>query len=117
MATRMKKEMKNKKKEMKNKDLDLDLDFRCSVVGTERFLDIMEFNEEEIEVCVDFFEKFVKQDLPRYLKAEEALRAYVNAALCVGDDKLRERRIKLLYRIDTFLTNIADFRCRFEDGY
>ena len=107
--------MSKKKEEEKMLKAIENMDFKVSVEGMQLFFQMGDFSEEDIEACVDFFEKFVKEDFPRYLKAQKAIRTYVNAALCVGDDDLRDQRIEVLGRIDQFMMDLADFRCRFSD--
>ena len=107
-----------KKKQKENKEkTEVEMDFRVSPVGMQKFFEIYDFSAEDAEACVDFFEKFVVNDFPRYLKAQQALRTYVNAALCVGDDDLRDHRIEVLGRIDVFMMDLAAFSCRFSGGY
>jgi len=103
---------KTSKKKKKDKT-EVEMDFQLSPDGMRRLLEIDDFSEEDIEACVDFFEKFVKQYLPRYLKAQKALKTYVNAAVCVGDDDLLYQRKEVLERIDQFTMDLADFSCRF----
>lgn len=107
-----KKILKTKKDKDKDKT-EVEMDFGLSPDGMRRFFEIYDFSEEDIEACVDFFEKFVKQDLPRYLKAQKALKTYINAAVCVGDDDLLYQRKEVLGRIDQFTMDLADFSCRF----
>ncbi len=107
---------KKKKKEDKDKT-EVEMDFRVSPVGMQKFFEIYDFSDEDAEACVHFFDEFVKQDFPRYLKAQQALRTYVNAALCVGDDDLRDQRIEVLGRIDRFMLELAEFSCRFQEGW
>ena len=113
-----KKDLKANKNKNKDKTKTKDeMDFGVSIEGMQRFLELEEFSEEEIEACVEFFEKFVHNDFPKYLKAQKTIRTYVNAVLCVGDEKLRDQRIEVLGRIDQFTIDLADFRCRFSDGF
>lgn len=108
--------VKSNKGKNKNKNkTEVEMDFLLSPDGMRQFFALYAIDEEEIEACVDFFEKFVKQDLPRYLKAQKSLKTYINAAMCVGDDDLLYQRKEVLERIDQFTMDLADFRCRFND--
>jgi glycyl-tRNA synthetase beta subunit len=102
------------KSETKEK-IEEEIDFHISPDGMHRFFEIYDYSAEDVEACVAFFEQFLQQDLLRFIKARQAIKTFLNAALCAGDDDLRDQRIEALGRVDTFLTDLADFRCRFND--
>ncbi len=59
-----------------------------------RFLEAQSFPEEEQAACIQFIEKFAREDLLTYLKAINAIRCYFDTTMTLGDKEMRDEHLQ-----------------------